>query len=306
MGVFTWQPLAADVVVVYKMFKRNKSAKLNLMAGGNKGTYKGRAYQCRKCSKVDRKGRTIAHILKHHVPFDQVPYSCSLCNFRCQDKETLVKHINSYKRHKDEILKAGGKVDHSKVLNRSVNPKYNFENDLVLLNKFDSSERFGRQEDPLDDLDSIFEEDEEESNPLLLPDWAKEGISLTNTDSQVTPSKSLCPNNGVPANYVNKSVLNTPELILPVTPSVRMSTKVNLGTSANISHSNSQFNTISFDDLYGAPRTTSTLGQFRPMTTSTSTLNQSVQLYHTLFPLLELLQCKMKDCIATTEDILPG
>ena len=112
----------------------------------------------------------------------------------------------------------------------------------------------------MEDLDGIFEEDEEESNPLLLPDWAKEGISLTNTDPQVTPSKSLCPNNGVPANYVSKSVLNTPELILPVTPSVRMSTKLNLGTSANISHTNSQFNTIAFEDLYGAPRTTSTLG----------------------------------------------
>lgn len=128
--------------------------------------------------KVDRKGRTFTHILKHHKPFDQVPYSCSLCSFRCLNKETLVNHINQYKRHREEVREAGGKVDHSNALHRSSNPNVIGSDDMVLLTKEDACKRFTRQEDPLNqddqfDHDSIFEDDENDFDGLSLPSLVK-------------------------------------------------------------------------------------------------------------------------------------
>ncbi|KAH3867911.1 hypothetical protein DPMN_031048 [Dreissena polymorpha] len=48
-----------------------------------------RRYRCKKCGKTNRKGRLIGHILKHHVPMDQAPFSCGLCNFRCTEVADL-------------------------------------------------------------------------------------------------------------------------------------------------------------------------------------------------------------------------
>ncbi|KAH3706091.1 hypothetical protein DPMN_065471 [Dreissena polymorpha] len=39
-------------------------------------------YKCKACGKTDRKWRLIGHIRKQHVPMDQVPFACGLCNFR--------------------------------------------------------------------------------------------------------------------------------------------------------------------------------------------------------------------------------
>ncbi|XP_053376095.1 uncharacterized protein LOC128547392 [Mercenaria mercenaria] len=153
---------------------KKKQSDLSFASGSKgKAAYRGRQYQCRRCLKVDRRGRTVAHILKHHVPFDQMPYSCSLCSFRCFDKDTLVNHISQYRRHKEEVAKAGGKVDHSRVLNRSSNPKYVGDEDMILLTHEDHGRKCTRQEDPLDDRDSIFEEGEDDFDALSLPDWAK-------------------------------------------------------------------------------------------------------------------------------------
>lgn len=69
---------------------------------------------------VDRKGRTIAHVLKHHVPMDEVPFSCFLCNFRCQDKQILLKHIKPFRPHSKAVMTTGRK-DHFTVLNMSSN-----------------------------------------------------------------------------------------------------------------------------------------------------------------------------------------
>ncbi|KAH3786980.1 hypothetical protein DPMN_165099 [Dreissena polymorpha] len=60
---------------------------------------KRKSWRCKNCSKKDRKGRLMGHILKHHVVFDRVPFSCNLCSFRCNDKNTLVDHLKNYKRH---------------------------------------------------------------------------------------------------------------------------------------------------------------------------------------------------------------
>lgn len=82
---------------------------------------RGRAYRCTRCSKVDRKGRMISHVLKHHIPFEWVPFSCSLCSFRCTEEKALLDHIKKYSRHQDEEAKLG-QPDYTKILRMAPNP----------------------------------------------------------------------------------------------------------------------------------------------------------------------------------------
>jgi hypothetical protein len=88
---------------------------------GRKPEMKHRRYRCQVSGKEDRKGRLIGHVLKNHIPMDRVPFSCSLCYFRCTDKKTLVNHLNSYQMHKDEVLRSGV-TNLASVLNRAENP----------------------------------------------------------------------------------------------------------------------------------------------------------------------------------------
>ncbi|KAH3701642.1 hypothetical protein DPMN_076632 [Dreissena polymorpha] len=64
-------------------------------------------YRCRACGKADRKSRVVDHVLKYHVPMDRVPFSCSLCNFRCLEQHELMDHVRKYRRHIDEASKLG-------------------------------------------------------------------------------------------------------------------------------------------------------------------------------------------------------
>ena len=128
---------------------------------------KHRRYKCKLCGKEDRKGRILGHVLKYHIPMDRVPFSCSLCNFRCTDKATLVGHINQYQRHREEAAKLGVS-NLSQILNRSSNPI----DASTLISAVDSSY-------PTVDLDgldlSIFEA--QEPVEPTLPDWL-EGFEL--------------------------------------------------------------------------------------------------------------------------------
>ena len=229
---------------------------------------------------MDRKGRTVAHILKHHIPFDRVPYSCSLCSFRCLDKDTLVKHINQYKRHREEVRKAGGKVDHTKVLNRSSNPRFIGNDDMILLSREEPDRIFTSPEDPLEGLDGIFDEDDCESDPLSLPAWAREDV-LTSSDNKCFPSfstaacvgnRSPCLRPVLPLN--SSSVLNTPPLV-STSPLIASKFPFTLVTSTSQSDFTSNYQmsdsvpnqtplkTIALQDLYNMPNSMSSLGQFR-------------------------------------------
>ena len=75
----------------------------------------------------------MAHIWKHHVPLDMVPFSCSLCGFRCHNKKELVEHLTDYPRHREEAAKYGGKVDLAAVLHQAPKPYYVSERDMVLV-----------------------------------------------------------------------------------------------------------------------------------------------------------------------------
>ena len=65
--------------------------------------HKGRAYVCMRCGEqpfIDTKTRFQAHFMKHHTKADELPFFCSLCNFRCTEKKQLTDHVFSYKPHR--------------------------------------------------------------------------------------------------------------------------------------------------------------------------------------------------------------
>lgn len=147
---------------------------------GRKPEMKHRRYRCQVCGKEDRKGRLIGHVLKYHIPMDRVPFSCSLCNFRCTDKKTLVNHLNSYQRHKDEVLRSGV-TNLASVLNRAENP-VNAEAMIlpVLLGTDLPDLDFG-------DIDSSIFDPQDPEVPVL-PDW------LATSDMPTPPGQLHTPN----------------------------------------------------------------------------------------------------------------
>ena len=145
-------------------------------------TFKHKQYGCRVCRKVDRKARMVAHVFKHHVPMDRIPYVCSLCNFRCQDKATLLNHVTQYQRHRTEVSRLGI-TDQSTVLQKSQNPvdpntfMYALDGNLAYLET--------TSDVPYD----IFEEDSEEPT---LPDWLEDaGVVQTAASIGLTPVSSI-------------------------------------------------------------------------------------------------------------------
>ena len=95
--------------------------------GIEKAKKRGRAYQCLHCfhkkgkKVIDVKGRLEDHILREHMTFQEVPFYCSLCLFRCLKWEQLVHHVSAYKRHVTMALK-GNVVDNSAYLIQNPNP----------------------------------------------------------------------------------------------------------------------------------------------------------------------------------------
>jgi len=127
-------------------------------------------YRCKKCQKTDRKGRLVGHFFKYHVTFDQVPYTCSLCSFRCQTQQHLLDHVTKYAPHVKEA-KMRGVTDLRRYLNKSDNPYIVSDLDI---------ERLG---DPVSEPNGDEAEegwfDVPEESPIL-PDW------LVPTKSPVT------------------------------------------------------------------------------------------------------------------------
>ena len=63
----------------------------------------------------------MGHFFKYHVTFDQVPYTCSLCSFKCQTQQHLLDHVTKYAPHVKEA-KLRGVTDLRRYLNKSDNP----------------------------------------------------------------------------------------------------------------------------------------------------------------------------------------
>ncbi|KAH3739303.1 hypothetical protein DPMN_045953 [Dreissena polymorpha] len=117
----------------------------------------------------------MGHILKHHVVFDRVPFSCSLCSFRCNDKKTLVDHLKNYTRHLAEVADRQGRISLDRVLQRSENPYWVSQKDMEpVLGLYGCSIM---SESPTTgnagcDEDGLFEPQEEDVLPAWLLDNA--------------------------------------------------------------------------------------------------------------------------------------
>ncbi|CAC5376834.1 unnamed protein product [Mytilus coruscus] len=64
---------------------------------------RGNAYRCMHCqhpeSFIAEKNRVEAHILKRHLALDKTRFYCTLCMFRCNDKNNLDRHLWSFVPH---------------------------------------------------------------------------------------------------------------------------------------------------------------------------------------------------------------
>lgn len=111
---------------------------------------RGRAYQCLRCHYqegrrvVDIKCRLEDHVLRNHVPLEEVPFFCSLCLYKCQQREQILSHFTSCKRHKDTAEKRG--VKDNKIFMVESERPYKFGPlDLVQLSAEDSISHFMKQ-----------------------------------------------------------------------------------------------------------------------------------------------------------------
>ena len=48
---------------------------------------------------IGQKYRVIGHIMKTHLTLTDVPYYCSLCLFRYQQWNDLIKHVRHFRPH---------------------------------------------------------------------------------------------------------------------------------------------------------------------------------------------------------------
>ncbi|KAH3693957.1 hypothetical protein DPMN_081396 [Dreissena polymorpha] len=93
-------------------------------------TDKRNSWRCKRCGKKNTEEQIMGHILKHHVTLDRVPFSCSICSFRCNDNKTLVRHLKHYRRHVEEVTSRKGRISLDKVLQRSENPYWVSKTDM--------------------------------------------------------------------------------------------------------------------------------------------------------------------------------
>ena len=89
----------------------------------------GLLYQCNYCAMVDRKGRLEDHILKAHVPVENVPFYCKLCLFRSQDRAKFYHHLANYSRHKQAEAKVGS-VNYHLMLVKAAAPRFITDHDM--------------------------------------------------------------------------------------------------------------------------------------------------------------------------------
>lgn len=150
---------------------------------------RGRAYQCRRCGKIDRRYRLADHYLKEHVSLDRVPFYCSLCSFRAQDKQTLYNHINSYKGHREEEQRRGV-VDLTQFLRIGRDPISLDESHMAKLSKEDSEVFFNKH---AKQTQSWERGDLTSSSGSRIPAWllSDEPVSPTVSEYVPTPIQEL-------------------------------------------------------------------------------------------------------------------
>ena len=105
--------------------------------------HRGRANRCNTCLADDgktvimEKGRMEAHVYKEHVALARVPFRCTLCQFRCQDRKTLDDHVLNYKPHVKAVKAGRGQVPED-CLKESSNPYFASEEDYHVFSQDES------------------------------------------------------------------------------------------------------------------------------------------------------------------------
>ncbi len=99
-----------------------------------------------------------------------VPYSCSLCSFRCLEAGDLANHTRRYKRHVEEA-RTRSAADVAGMLNKSSNP--------IVIGDMHMRPLTRESEEPVEEVedDAIFDQDEDQE----LPSWL-----LSETRSSLT------------------------------------------------------------------------------------------------------------------------
>ena len=110
---------------------------------------------CRRCSlngvrMADRRYRLVDHILKYHIPMDRVPYSCSLCMFRCMEQQTLLNHVTKYQRHV-RLAKELKVTNHIQFMVVAKQPVVIGDDDMVPVAREEVSGTSASVESPFDD-----------------------------------------------------------------------------------------------------------------------------------------------------------
>ena len=106
--------------------------------------HRGRANRCNTCLADENKvvilekGRMEAHIYKEHVAPARVPFRCTVCQFRCQDKRTLQDHVTNYKPHVKAVKVAKSQVPED-CLKESSNPYIVSEEDYHVFSQEEST-----------------------------------------------------------------------------------------------------------------------------------------------------------------------
>ncbi|WAR24506.1 hypothetical protein MAR_038175 [Mya arenaria] len=111
-------------------------------------------YRCKRCDKVGRRYQVVAHILKAHVPIERVPFFCTRCFFRCQDRDTVWNHTERYRGHINEVKKNGPTGELKDILRASTNAWYVTDKDMVMIDcKVPSPQVVGFDEYPFQNND---------------------------------------------------------------------------------------------------------------------------------------------------------
>ena len=139
---------------------------------------RGRAYRCLACNFTTRKCRIEEHFFKRHVTEHQVPFLCSVCDFRTGDNSKFVRHQES-----PGHLSRVEPLENLVALQESSTPRYMvMGQDVEKLSKEESSEHWlsvGWMQ--VEDEEAKEEEEVEDLRPQLL---RHEPMQLTPPQSQ--------------------------------------------------------------------------------------------------------------------------
>ena len=178
--------------------------------------HRGRANRCNTCLADDgktvimEKGRMEAHIYKEHVAPAMVPFRCTLCQFRCQDRKTLDDHVLNYKPHV-KAVKAAKSLVPDDCLKESSHPYFVSEEDYHVFS-LDESARiwFEQKQKKAGSRDSL---------SFLYTAVADTFGSQTELQSVLPP---LTQSGSVPGNDSTVTVATQPQPSSPVDSTVQL------------------------------------------------------------------------------------